>query len=53
MEDLPEPVTIAKSRIKSREVSESSLMPEGLLNGLQEPDVRSLFLYLRRTEELP
>jgi putative heme-binding domain-containing protein len=50
---LPEPATVAKSRIKSREVSPNSLMPEGLLNGLQEPDVRNLFLYLRQTAEIP
>jgi putative heme-binding domain-containing protein len=45
------PVVIAKDQIKSREVSANSLMPEGLLNGLEEPDVRSLFLYLRQTAE--
>jgi putative membrane-bound dehydrogenase-like protein len=45
------PTVIAKERIKSREVSPNSLMPEGLLNGLEEPDVRSLFLYLRQTAE--
>jgi putative membrane-bound dehydrogenase-like protein len=47
----PAPVVIAKDQIKSREVSPNSLMPEGLLNGLEEPDVRSLFLYLRQTAE--
>jgi putative heme-binding domain-containing protein len=45
------PVVIAKDQIKSREMSPNSLMPEGLLNGLEEPDVRSLFLYLRQTSE--
>jgi putative membrane-bound dehydrogenase-like protein len=47
----PAPVIIAKDQIKSREVSPNSLMPEGLLNGLEEPDVRSLFLYLRQNAE--
>ncbi len=47
----PAPVVVAKDQIKSREVSPNSLMPEGLLNGLEEPDVRSLFLYLRQTSE--
>jgi len=47
----PAPAVIAKDQIKSREVSPNSLMPEGLLNGLEEPDVRSLFLYLRQTAE--
>lgn len=47
----PTPLDIAKERIKSREVSPNSLMPEGLLNGMEEPDVRSLFLYLRQTSE--
>lgn len=48
----PAPVTIAKDKIKSREVSPNSLMPEGLLNNMEEPDVRSLFLYLRQTSEI-
>jgi putative membrane-bound dehydrogenase-like protein len=47
----PAPVVIAKDQIKTRVVSPNSLMPEGLLNGMQEPDVRSLFLYLRQTSE--
>ena len=47
----PAPVIIAKDQIKTRVVSPNSLMPEGLLNGLEEPDVRSLFLYLRQTSE--
>ena len=47
----PAPVVIAKDQIKTRVVSPNSLMPEGLLNGLEEPDVRSLFLYLRQTSE--
>jgi len=49
----PAPVTVAKDRIKSRELSPNSLMPEGLLNGLEEPDVRNLFLYLRQSAEIP
>jgi len=47
----PAPVVIAKDQIKTRVLSPNSLMPEGLLNGLEEPDVRSLFLYLRQTSE--
>ena len=47
----PAPVVIAKDQIKTRVVSPNSLMPEGLLNGMEEPDVRSLFLYLRQTSE--
>ena len=47
----PAPVVIAKDQVKTRVLSPNSLMPEGLLNGLEEPDVRSLFLYLRQTSE--
>jgi putative heme-binding domain-containing protein len=47
----PAPVVIAKDQIKTRVLSPNSLMPEGLLNGMEEPDVRSLFLYLRQTSE--
>lgn len=47
----PAPVVITKDQILHREVSPNSIMPEGLLNGLEEPDIRSLFLYLRQTSE--
>ncbi len=28
-------------------------MPEGLLKGLEEPEIRDLFLYLRQSEQVP
>lgn len=40
--------TLPKARIRKRELSPRSMMPEGLLNGLTEAEVRDLFLYLRQ-----
>ncbi|MEI6712242.1 MAG: PVC-type heme-binding CxxCH protein [Verrucomicrobiota bacterium] len=45
-------VTIPLNEIRSRKVSPDSMMPTGLLGGLQEADVRNLFLYLRQAKEL-
>jgi putative heme-binding domain-containing protein len=45
--------TIQRKDIESIETLEHSLMPEGLLTGLQEDDIRDLFLYLRLSEPLP
>jgi putative heme-binding domain-containing protein len=45
------PVTLPLSEIQKETLSPSSMMPEGLLNGLTEGDVRSLFLYLRQPKE--
>lgn len=47
---LAAPVTIARNDIVKRELSPNSMMPEGLLNDLQEPEVRDLFLYLRQAK---
>lgn len=46
-------VTIPRTEIKSLSTSEQSLMPEGLLKGLEEPEIRDLFLYLRQAEQVP
>lgn len=35
------------------ETLDQSLMPEGLLTGLDEDGIRDLFLYLRQSEPLP
>ncbi|BCX47965.1 cytochrome c [Haloferula helveola] len=43
--------TLPKSRIRKRELSPRSMMPEGLLNSLSESQVRDLFLYLRQPEK--
>ncbi|MDB6154549.1 MAG: hypothetical protein JWL90_3002 [Chthoniobacteraceae bacterium] len=51
LKTLADPVTIARSEIVSREVSPMSMMPEGLLNALSEPEVRDLLLYLRQQKE--
>lgn len=45
-----EPVAIARSQIADLEVSELSMMPEGLLNGLTDQQVVELFAYLRSLE---
>ncbi len=46
-------VAIPRSEIGSMETSEQSLMPEGLMTGLEEPEIRDLFLYLRQSEQVP
>ena len=43
--------TIPRGEIKSLEVSPNSMMPEGMLAGLEEPEIRDLFLYLRQASE--
>ena len=44
---------VQRKDIASLETLEHSLMPEGLLAGLQENDIRDLFLYLRQSKALP
>ena len=51
LKTLAAPVTLAKDGIAKRELSPLSMMPVGLLNSLQEPEVRDLFLYLRQSKE--
>ena len=46
-------VTIPRKEIETLSTSDLSLMPEGLLNGLEEPEIRDLFLYLRQSEQVP
>jgi len=48
-----EPLVLPKSRIASREIAESSLMPEGLLNPLSDAEVLDLFAYLQGREQVP
>ena len=45
-----EPINISKSQIQSRDVSEKSMMPEGLLNNLADQEVLDLFAYLKELE---
>ena len=49
LKTLASPITIALDDIAKRELSPLSMMPEGLLNSLQEQEVRDLFLYLRQS----
>ena len=43
--------TIPRAEIKSTEISPNSMMPEGVLTGLEEPQIRDLFLYLRQASD--
>ncbi len=51
LKTLGAPVTVARDDIEKQELSPFSMMPEGLLNGLEEPEVRDLFLYLRQSSD--
>ena len=42
-----EPININKSQILNRDVSEKSMMPEGLLNNLKNEEVLDLIAYLK------
>jgi len=46
-------VTVQRSDVASTEISPLSMMPEGLLNPMNEDDVRDLFLYLRQRAQVP
>ena len=46
-------VTIARAQISSMTLSGSSLMPEGLLSGLADQQLRDFFAYLRSSQPLP
>ena len=46
-------VTVQRADITSMEVSPHSLMPEGLITGLDQQTVRDLFLYLRQHAQVP
>lgn len=44
-------VTLSKDGIAKRDLSPLSMMPVGLLNSLEETEVRDLFLYLRQSKD--
>ncbi len=46
-------VSVPRAEVKELKTSELSLMPEGLMTGLEEPEIRDLFLYLRQSEQVP
>ncbi|MCS7045147.1 MAG: c-type cytochrome [Gemmataceae bacterium] len=45
-------VVVPKDEIESQRIAGTSLMPEGLLQGLSDQDVRDLFAYLRSSQPL-
>jgi putative heme-binding domain-containing protein len=45
-------ITVARSDIEETIPQPKSLMPEGLLNGLKDQEVRDLFAYLRSSQPL-
>ncbi|HZJ20236.1 MAG TPA: hypothetical protein VFD35_07790, partial [Pricia sp.] len=45
-----EPIHITKSQILTRDVSEKSMMPEGLLNNLNDEEALDLIAYLKKME---
>ena len=47
------PAVLNKSDLQSREVSNVSLMPEGLLGGLSDGEVLDLVAYFRTSEQAP
>lgn len=48
-----EPISISQSNIQTREVSNSSLMPEGLLQTLSDQEVLDLVAYLKTERQVP
>lgn len=50
---LTEQTVISKGDIKSRTISPTSLMPEGLLSVLPREDARDLFRYLASPQQVP
>jgi hypothetical protein len=50
---LTEQLTIPISDIKSRTVSPTSMMPEGLLLALSKEETRDLFRYLASPKQVP
>ena len=47
-----EPVVVSQSNIQSRDISELSKMPEGLLDNLSENEVIDLFSYLMSLKDV-
>ncbi|RYD72333.1 MAG: c-type cytochrome [Verrucomicrobiaceae bacterium] len=50
---LAEQVTVPRAEIKTLQLSETSMMPEGLLNALSEQEVRDLLYYLSSPAQVP
>ena len=47
-----QPVTIAKSRIESREIAPVSMMPDGMLSTLKDQEVLDLIAYLKGLKQV-
>jgi hypothetical protein len=45
-----DPIAINKSQIRTRDVTEKSMMPEGLLNNLSKEEILDLIAYLKKLE---
>ena len=45
--------SILKNEIDERVLSKLSMMPEGLLSSLKDPEIRDLILYLRAKNQVP
>ncbi|MHA3772317.1 PVC-type heme-binding CxxCH protein [Verrucomicrobiota bacterium sgz303538] len=50
---IAEQVTVQRADIKSLQLSEVSMMPEGLLNALSDQEVRDLLYYLSSPAQVP
>jgi len=50
---LSENVTLPRADMKNLQLSENSMMPEGLLTALKDQEVRDLILYLRGPAQVP
>lgn len=53
LKTLGETLTVQRSDVEGMQVSEQSMMPEGLLTVMDEESVRDLFLYLRQRSQVP
>jgi putative heme-binding domain-containing protein len=50
--NVDEPISIPKSQITDREITDLSMMPEGLLDYVEEQDIINLFAYLQSLEPI-
>ena len=46
-----EPIKVSKSEIQSREVTEKSMMPEGILNIFSDDEVLDMVAFLKTIDE--
>jgi putative heme-binding domain-containing protein len=53
LKTMAEPVTIPRAEVKSMQLSDISMMPEGLLAALNDQEVRDLIYYLMSPAQVP